>query len=284
MFIKIYSGCHNNIKLYNIETLRGICPRLKSLPNMNHEIAPDIIEPDNRLAFRATRSALEHICKPIPKIHVLGEDNIRDIYGRPSVWGWMPHVGHSEDGFALWTVQRFSGTPVAFPGAIKPWYKNRLMYYMGQAFAPMIPMPRVVDGATIRQANEALEQLTEFLKSGYSIILASEGTRSNKTIPERSLHKGVAQLLLKAGVPYVPMQFRGFSKIQTKGQRLPRLLTNDFHRHQAVIYLGSPVEIAALQNPNRSDRTELANKLKECHRQMSSDLDDLFPNINEVWE
>lgn len=69
-----------------------------------------------------------------------------------------------------------------------------------------------MDRADIKQSLRVINQATEYLKEGYSMVIFPEGTRSKgNTIGE--FKAGSLKLALKAGVPIIPITIRGSYKI-----------------------------------------------------------------------
>lgn len=69
-----------------------------------------------------------------------------------------------------------------------------------------------MDRSDIRQSLKVINQATDYLKEGYSMVIFPEGSRSQgETLGE--FKPGSLKLALKAGVPIVPITIRGSYKI-----------------------------------------------------------------------
>jgi len=89
---------------------------------------------------------------------------------------------------------------------------NRWMKYIGCIF---------IDRADPRQSLTAINDASERLKAGHSIVIFPEGTRSaDGTVGP--FKAGGLRLALKAGVPIVPVSISGSKNIMPKGSSLIR--------------------------------------------------------------
>ena len=72
-----------------------------------------------------------------------------------------------------------------------------------------------IDRADNAQARKALEPAVERLRSGVSVVIAPEGTRSPTPSPG-SFKKGAFHLAMQAGVPVVPLVFRNTGELMSR--------------------------------------------------------------------
>lgn len=111
-----------------------------------------------------------------------------------------------------------------------------------------------------RSSLKTMEEATELLKQGFSLVIFPEGTRSRGPKPGE-FRKGSLRSAVKAGVPIVPVTLNGTYQVyETKGYPAPGAIV-DFHIHPAI-------ETAGLSKPEAnalSDRVEeiILKKLEE---------------------
>ena len=118
----------------------------------------------------------------------------------------------------------------------------------------------LVDRADNARAREALEPILEKLRSGYSITLAPEGTRSITPVVG-PFKKGAFHLAMQAGVPVVPLVIRNAGQLQSRSSRLIRSGTVD----AAVL---PPISVAHWR------REELTERVAEVRQRFVDALDD----------
>ncbi|MBU0663680.1 MAG: 1-acyl-sn-glycerol-3-phosphate acyltransferase [Proteobacteria bacterium] len=113
-----------------------------------------------------------------------------------------------------------------------------------------------------REALKSLQQAAERIKTGTSILIFPEGTRSiDGTLQP---FKGGAMLLaVKAGVPIVPVAFIGSYSVLPKGAFLTRPGT-------ITIRIGDPVVVTGYSNKNKQDlaiviHDKIAELLAQSH-------------------
>jgi 1-acyl-sn-glycerol-3-phosphate acyltransferase len=103
-----------------------------------------------------------------------------------------------------------------------------------------------------RSSLKTMEEGTELLKKGFSLVIFPEGTRSRGPKPGE-FRKGSLRLAIKAGVPIVPVTLNGTYQVyEAKGYPAPGAVV-DFHIHPAV-------ETAGL---TKSEANALPDKVEE---------------------
>jgi len=111
-----------------------------------------------------------------------------------------------------------------------------------------------------RSSLKTMEEGTELLKKGFSLVIFPEGTRSRGPKPGE-FRKGSLRLAVKAGVPVVPVTLNGTYKVyEAKGYPDPGA-TVDFHIHPAI----ETAELSKQEANNLSERVEgiILGKLEE---------------------
>jgi 1-acyl-sn-glycerol-3-phosphate acyltransferase len=84
-----------------------------------------------------------------------------------------------------------------------------------------------------RSSLKTMEQATELLKKGFSLVIFPEGTRSKGPKPGE-FRKGSLRAAIKAGVPIVPVTLNGTYKVyEAKGYPAPGAIV-DFHINPAI--------------------------------------------------
>jgi len=91
-----------------------------------------------------------------------------------------------------------------------------------------------IDRSSPAKAGRTLMQAVERIKSGTSLLLFAEGTRS-KDGHLQPLKRGAFQLAIASGSPIVPVAIKGTKEIMPKG-------SFKVHRGFVTIQLGTPIE------------------------------------------
>jgi putative phosphoserine phosphatase/1-acylglycerol-3-phosphate O-acyltransferase len=134
-----------------------------------------------------------------------------DVHGAHHIWDAQPAVflfNHQSqlDVLVLGGLLRGNFAPVAKKElATNPLF-GPLMRLLETAF---------IDRADNAQARKALEPAVERLRSGTSVVIAPEGTRSATPSPGR-FKKGAFHLAMQAGVPVVPLVFRNTGELMSR--------------------------------------------------------------------
>ena len=120
-----------------------------------------------------------------------------------------------------------------------------------------------VERGSARAAVRSLNELTDRIREGNSLVIAPEGTRS-RTGRLGRFRTGGFRIAARAGVPVAPITVRGAREILPPGGRLiyPGRLRIRFH---------DPVETAGISERDRPAIGALAQRVRDA---VASDLDD----------
>lgn len=132
-------------------------------------------------------------------IRVIGEENIPES-------GAVLFVSNHQGNFDIPITLGYINTPKAFIAKIemkKMPLVSTWMKYMNCVF---------MDRNDMRQSIDAINEGADYLKSGYSLVIFPEGTRS-KGDTMGDFKPGSFKLASKAGVPIIPVTIKGSYKI-----------------------------------------------------------------------
>jgi 1-acyl-sn-glycerol-3-phosphate acyltransferase len=111
-----------------------------------------------------------------------------------------------------------------------------------------------IDRSNIREGMKAINEGVERLKSGYSMLIFPEGTRSLKS-EMIDFKKGSIKLALKANVPIVPITVDGTYRILEVGKQVTG--------HSIAMIVHKPVYLDGLSKEEKKDLTETLHKTIE---------------------
>jgi putative phosphoserine phosphatase/1-acylglycerol-3-phosphate O-acyltransferase len=139
------------------------------------------------------------------------------LQGAEHLWSARPCVfvfNHTSkmDAFIAMKLLRENFTGVAKAQAKNVPVFGQLFQFAGMAF---------VDRSDHTQARKALAPVVERLREGTSVVVSPEGTRT-PTPRLGPFKKGPFHIAMQAGVPVVPMVFRGVDRVQTRGGQIIR--------------------------------------------------------------
>jgi putative phosphoserine phosphatase / 1-acylglycerol-3-phosphate O-acyltransferase len=177
-----------------------------------------------------------------------------DIHGGHHIWEAQPAVflfNHQSqlDVLVLGSLLRGNFAPVAKKElATNPLF-GPLMRLLETAF---------IDRADNAQARKALEPAVERLRSGVSVVIAPEGTRSATPSPG-TFKKGAFHVARQAGVPVVPLVFRNTGELMSR---------NAMVIHPGVVQVAvlPPIDVSAWEV------SELDERIEEVRQQYLSTL------------
>jgi len=143
--------------------------------------------------------------------------DVKVIQGAEHLWGPRPAVfifNHTSkmDAFVAMKLLRENFTGVAKAEAKSVPVFGQLFQAAGMAF---------IERGNTAQALDALAPVVEKLRSGTSIVLSPEGTRT-PTPRLGPFKKGAFHMAMQGGVPIVPMLFRGVDAVQWRGAQVVR--------------------------------------------------------------
>lgn len=218
-------------------------------------------------AFRDAFSLLFELLK----FEVEGQENLEFMRrGKPAIIAFFPHCGHPDGPAVRKTVPSDLRKLLFFPAAADYWHqkdlKGRLKAGISSLFLRTFPMHRADFGRSIIKSLDVAEQ---YLLSGYSIVVSPEGTRSHLSPEERELYTGPAELVLRTGMPIVPIRLHGFEDIMPKGSFLPRAFKG-IQRKEVLVSIGEPMFFdAEAIGENRSyKRKIITSQLRERFLEM----------------
>lgn len=167
-----------------------------------------------------------------------------DIHGGHHIWESQPAVflfNHQSqlDVLVLGSLLRGNFAPVAKKElATNPLF-GPLMRLLETAF---------IDRGDTSQAKKALEPAVERLRSGVSVVIAPEGTRSATPSPG-TFKKGAFHLARQAGVPVVPLVFRNTGELMSR---------NAMVIHPGVVQVAvlPPIDVSSWEVSELDERVE----------------------------
>ena len=178
------------------------------------------------LAYRAARAALERPLRAAYNVDVEGLDNV------PAGQGVILAANHRSFMDSIFLALA-SPDPVAFVAKAE-YFENPLTRWLFRATG-QIPLRR----GSPAGARQALAAACEVLKSGGTLGIYPEGTRSR----DGKLHRGKlgpARLAAATGAAIVPVGLVGTDKVQLPEERLPHLFRPVAVRFGAPKRLPSP--------------------------------------------
>jgi 1-acyl-sn-glycerol-3-phosphate acyltransferase len=114
-----------------------------------------------------------------------------------------------------------------------------------------------IDRSSAAKAKSTFKQAVDRIRSGASIVIFAEGTRS-KNGHLQPLKRGAFYLAIESGTPIVPIAIKGTNKIMPKG-------SFKLKKGSITIQLGSPIETIHYKSRNMPD---LIEKVTVCLKSM----------------
>ncbi len=87
----------------------------------------------------------------------------------------------------------------------------------------------------------ALREAIRRLKAGRPLVMFPEGTRAKKNGDARKIQEGVGFLVVKSGVPVIPVKVEDSDKVFPRGAKM-------FKRHPITLIFGKPITFDAKQD------------------------------------
>lgn len=131
-------------------------------------------------------------------IEVIGKENITEET--------CLYVSNHQGNFDIPILLNILGKPVGFIAKKELLKFKTFSYWMKQINCIFM------DRSNVRESMKSMNEGVEILKSGYSMVIFPEGTRS-KGITVGEFKRGSMKLALKAGVPIVPITIDGSYKL-----------------------------------------------------------------------
>ena len=111
-----------------------------------------------------------------------------------------------------------------------------------------------IDRENIRESVKAINTGVENVKSGYSMIIFPEGTRSLGE-KMREFKKGSMKLAFNAGVPVVPVTIEGTYKVLETG--------NQVTGNKLYMVIHKPIDVTKLSKEEKSNLAETVHDIIE---------------------
>lgn len=209
------------------------------------------------------------------KFEVEGRDNLEFMReGRPAIVAFFPHCGHPDSLAVRKAIPADLREFFFFAAKASYWHnkeklEDRLRFLLGQLLIKNFPM----SGADSNKGEikEGVDIAEDYLRSGYSIAISPEGTRSLLPLEERKLEKGAADLVLRTNVPIVPVRLHGFEELMPRGFGVPRFF-DGFQRREVVVSIGESMifdlDAEAIPGVRRQQRELITAQLKERFLEM----------------
>lgn len=172
-----------------------------------------------------------------------------DVHGAHHIWDAQPAVflfNHQSqlDVLVLGGLLRGNFAPVAKKElATNPLF-GPLMRLLETAF---------IDRADNAAARKALEPAVERLRSGVSVVIAPEGTRSATPSPG-PFKKGAFHLAMQAGVPVIPLVFRNTGELMSRNAML-------IHPGVVQVAVLPPIDVSDWDSADLDERVESVRQL-----------------------
>lgn len=109
-----------------------------------------------------------------------------------------------------------------------------------------------IERGNVRKTAEAMAKAIKILKSGFSLVIFPEGTRS-RSEKLGEFREGSFKLAVKAGVPIVPVTIKGSYKLMEANN-------NKIKPAEVEMYIHEPIETEGLSNIHIN---ELASRVRE---------------------
>lgn len=112
-----------------------------------------------------------------------------------------------------------------------------------------------IDRENLREGYKVIKEGIDLLKSGSSIVIFPEGTRS-KTEEMLPFKKGSLKLATKSGVPVVPFAIKGTDDV---------FENNGFNLKPKTIYfiMGEPILLSEIEDINKDNHTQYIRDIIE---------------------
>ncbi|MDP3980650.1 MAG: lysophospholipid acyltransferase family protein [Chlamydiota bacterium] len=160
-------------------------------------------------------------------------------------------VSNHQGDFDIPIILGYYGRPMGLLAKIelrKLFSVSTWMKYIGCVF---------IDRENKRQSLKAIQEAIELLKSGTSLVVYPEGTRSDGR-EMKPFKKGSVNIAIRAGVPIIPIAINGSYKMKAKGSI--RIIPADVD-----LYFGDPVYIKDVSSEEQQDMTEKIQKIIQSY-------------------
>lgn len=159
------------------------------------------------------------------------------------------YVGNHKSMFDILLLMKLIKTPLIFIGK-KSVAKWPVISWWMRAQKTLF-----IDRENLREGYKVIKEGIDLLKSGSSIVIFPEGTRS-KTEEMLPFKKGSLKLATKSGVPVVPFAIKGTDDV---------FENNGFNLKPKTIYfiMGEPILLSEIEDINKDNHTQYIRDIIE---------------------
>lgn len=187
----------------------------------------------DKLLNRTVKEWTNHLLKKVhANIEVVGKENLTEEA--------CLFVANHQSNFDIPILLNILGKPVGFIAKKELLKFKNFSYWMKQINCVFI------DRDNIRESMKSINEGAEILRSGYSMAIFPEGTRS-KGPDLGEFKKGSVKLGIKAGVPIVPVTIDGSYKLLERNSEYRK------NERKVIITIGKPIytkELSKVQQNN----------------------------------
>lgn len=221
---------------FSIYMLKALFIKFKLEKLKKHGTEDEVMQLINKTVEEWTSHVLN---KVHANIEVIGRENITDET--------CLYVSNHQGNFDIPILLNILRKPIGFIAKKELLKFKTFSYWMKQIKCIFL------DRDNVRESMKSMNQGVEILKSGYSMAIFPEGTRSKGT-EIGDFKKGSMKLALKAGVPVVPITIDGSYKLLEKNNQY------DKNKRNVRITIGKPIYVKEL---SREQQNSLAEDVKK---------------------
>src|SRR4030088_29240 len=169
-------------------------------------------EPVRTIRFLLQRGLLLPFTEAMSHPKVEGREWVKELE-RPVIFAATPS-SHADTSLILHALPDRAREQTVVAAAADYWFKRPMLGNLVSLFLNTFPFSRTGG------AQAQLHSSSQLLKSGWNLVLFSEGSRA----PAGRIQEfkpGVGHLANETGTPVVPMHIRGAYQIMPRGQKLP---------------------------------------------------------------
>ena len=170
------------------------------------------MEPVRTIRWALQRGLLIPLSELMTHPRIEGREWVENLE-RPVIFA-SNHVSHADTTLLLHALGSQARDRTVVAAAADYWYKRPWLGRFVSLWLNTFPFSRTGSPQAV------LSSSNQLLKSGWSLLVYPEGTRSvDGTLQE--FKPGVGFLATETGAPVIPMHVRGSHRVMPKGQRLP---------------------------------------------------------------
>ena len=211
------------------------------------------MEPVRSIRFLLQRGVMNPFTEVMTHPHVEGREWVEELE-RPAIIA-PNHQSHADIPLLLYALPQHTRERTVVAAAADYWYKRPWLGRVVSLWLNTFPFSRTGGPQAVLSASN------ELLKSGWSLLIFPEGTRS----PDGRLQEfkpGVGFLATETKAPVIPIHVRGSHQVMPKGQRVPLPAP-------VTIRIGKPIQPRA----GESSRA-LTQRVEDAVRKLGSGSDD----------